>query len=308
MFTRLFSAPLTCQSLAKYELREYLEEAAQGNEEAQGKKEELVLRMDCVNAASVAHSRFTLSKAALRAYELLNEDGESLEESIHKYGEAGVRSYEPLVRMVRRMGVEACAAEGTRLRIVTLPLDHMGWVVRRSGGSEWLEEKHRRWSPLDAVYAERMAWSDDGSSTDDSSAEDSSAEDNKVKTRLLAERMKPCFDIVLNCGLSRRLGTQKRGVERVMALSEEALGLYSVTGCAVKQPSLVAGNPSWRRLSVRTDPLLIAVVRYLGHRANGNACTNLKVVRVPLDTKPFVIKCNMGFEWVEEVHRIFGRV
>ena len=53
----------------------------------------------------------------------------------------------------------------------------------------------------------------------------------------------------------------------------------------------------------RTDPKLVACVETLGAEANGELA-QLEIVEVPADVK-WTITSNDGYEFVEEVHRIW---
>ena len=65
---------------------------------------------------------------------------------------------------------------------------------------------------------------------------------------------------------------------------------------------MVNGQPFFDRYDIpRDDPALIATVRRLGSKANGEYA-KLKIVEVPADVK-WIVDNYDGKEWVAEVHR-----
>ena len=56
------------------------------------------------------------------------------------YGLECVRTYGPLLKLARKMGLDAEA-----LRIVSVPADAKWTIKRNLMGDEWIEEDHRKW-------------------------------------------------------------------------------------------------------------------------------------------------------------------
>ena len=56
------------------------------------------------------------------------------------------------------------------------------------------------------------------------------------------------------------------------------------------------------RMQVRTHPKVIECIEELGDRANGDECTELKVIEVP-DGVDFYVDEYAGQEWIAERHR-----
>ena len=62
------------------------------------------------------------------------------QESVEYYGLECVRTYAPLLKLARKMGLDVEA-----LRIVPVPLDAKWTIKRNLMEDEWIEEDHRKW-------------------------------------------------------------------------------------------------------------------------------------------------------------------
>ena len=225
---------------------------------------------------------FGLSDIALEKYK--KQEDETLEESIAHYGNDCVQSYPPLIKLVKKIGLRVCALEGCALRIVSLSPSLQGaWTIayglKRMPGMMPVTNSYQ----LNMLHAPLY------------------------KNWTIDDYCKGPEGIVLKTHEKEFYGEVLLNVSYGgISLSEEAKQLYRQRSPNAKvYYDLDKQIEEARMLGLRSDPILIQIVKELGltKAAKSDETTTLGIERVPANTPWFIYKTQGGMESIVLIQR-----